>query len=100
MIGGKIKKLESKLDITIEEQSLLIKYFHIVEKGQGHGTFWLNSCIIPYYKQKNYKQIYVNSSHKASFPFYERIGQLISKYEQQGVNCLNIREGRCYQISI
>src|SRR5665647_3323361 len=68
IVDGDLKKLETKYEI--KDKSLLLKYFHIVDKGNGYGSFWLKSVIIPHYKQKGYQQIYVNSSHPDSFPFY------------------------------
>ena len=100
IVGGKIRKLEKKYEIENEDQSLLLKYFHITDKGHGYGSIWLNDVILPFYQQKNFSQIYVNSSHKLSFPFYERMGRLIAKYEQQSDNNLYRREGSCFLIDI
>jgi hypothetical protein len=100
IVGGKIKKLERKYQIENERQSLLLKYFHIVDKGQGLGSFWLSSVIIPHYRAKGFRQIYVNSSHKNSFRFYSRFGSLIGTYEQVSDNNLYKREGSCYKISL
>ncbi len=100
IVGGEIKKLENKYDIEKEDESLLLKYFHIVDKGHGYGSFWLKSVIIPHYKQKGFKYIYVNSSHKDSFPFYKRLGSSIANYEQMSDNHLYLREGSCFLINI
>lgn len=80
IVGGNIAHLEAKYSIENEEKALLLKYFHIVEKGKGCGSFWLNSVILPYYKSKGYLNLYVNSSHPDSFPFYFRLGTKIVDY--------------------
>ena len=100
IVGGDISKWESKYVIKNEDQSLLLKYFHIIDKGQGFGSFWINSIIIPYYKERGYRQIYVNSSHKLSFPFYKRFGSLIATYEQISDNNLYLRNGNCFLINL
>ena len=100
IVGGKIAKLEKKFSVEDETAALLLKYFHIIEKGNGYGSLWLNSVIIPYYREKGYKKIYVNSSHKDSFPFYNRFGEKISEYKQQSDNHLNNRIGRSFLIKI
>jgi hypothetical protein len=98
IVDGDLKKLETKYEI--KDKSLLLKYFHIVDKGNGYGSFWLKSVIIPHYKQKGYQQIYVNSSHPDSFPFYNRLGSLIANYEQMSDNHLYRRKGRCFLINL
>lgn len=100
IVGGKIKSLENKYPIEKEDQSLLLKYFHIIEKGKGHGSFWINDVVIPYYREKGYKHIYVNSSHQASFPFYKRLGSFITSYVQMSDHYLHEREGNCFSISL
>lgn len=98
IVGGNLKKLETKYDI--KDQSLLLKYFHIVDKGNGYGSFWLKSVILPHYKQKGYQHIFVNSSHPDSFPFYNRLGSPIANYEQMSDNRLYKREGSCFRINL
>jgi hypothetical protein len=97
IVGGDLKKLETKYDI--KDDSLLLKYFHITEKGNGYGSFWLRSVVIPHYRERGFKHIYVNSSHKDSFPFYKRLGSLIATYEQMSDNNLHCREGSCFLIN-
>jgi len=97
IVGGHLKKLEAKY--VIEEKSLLLKYFHIADKGRGYGSYWLKSVILPHYKQKGYQHIYVNSSHKDSFPFYMRLGSMIATYEQMSDNNLYFRAGCCFLIN-
>jgi hypothetical protein len=98
IVGGDLKKLETKYDI--KDDSLLLKYFHITEKGNGYGSFWLRSVVIPHYRERGFKHIYVNSSHKDSFPFYRRLGSLIATYELMSDNNLYSREGGCFLINI
>jgi len=100
IVGGEIKKLENKYLIENENESLLLKYFHISDKGKGKGTHWLKNIIFPYYCEKGYKRIYVNSSHPDSFPFYERFGLQINTYEQMSDNNCFCRVGRCFRISL
>jgi hypothetical protein len=98
IVGGNLRELETKYHI--EDKSLLLKYFHITDKGNGYGSFWLNSVIIPHYRQKGYQHIYVNSSHNDSFPFYKRLGSLISNYETMSDNNLFCRQGQSFLINI
>lgn len=99
IVGGNIKKIEGKYDIENEMQSLILKYFHIIEKGKGLGSNWLRSVIIPYYREQGYKQIYVNSSHSKSFPFYRKFGTLIASYEQLSDTNKFTRKGECFKIN-
>jgi len=98
IVGGNLKELETRY--TIENKSLLLKYFHITDKSKGYGSFWLKSVIIPNYRQKGYKHIYVNSSHKDSFPFYKRLGSIVATYQQMSDNELYCREGNCFIINM
>jgi len=100
ILGGKINTWGNRYWIENEEVSLFLKYFHITNKGQGYGSFWLDSVIIPYYKDKGYRNIYVHSSHEKSFPFYNRYGSEIATYEQMSDNALFKREGKIFLIII
>ncbi len=100
IVRGEIKKLENKYSIEDQEHSLLLKYFHIVEKGKGLGSFWLKSVIIPYYKGNGFTQIYLNSTHPDSFPFYKRLGTVIFQYEQPCDNNLYKRLGNSFLIKL
>ncbi len=100
IVGGELKRFEKRFNIENEDQSLLLKYFHIIEKGRGYGSYWIKNVITPYYRQKGFKSIYISSSHKDSFPFYERFSHLISTYEQNSDNDIHKREGRCFLLSI
>lgn len=98
IVGGAIINWERKYPIEMESKSLLLKYFHIKVKGQGLGSYWLNSVILPHYRNKAYSHIYINSSHPQSFPFYERFGSVIANYQQMSDNNLHKREGKCYKV--
>lgn len=100
IVGGNIKRIENKISFEDEAQSLLLKYFHIIEKGNGYGSLWLNSIVFPYYKKLGYDKIYVNSSHIDSFPFYNRLGEKIFDYEQKSDNEINIRKGNQFLIKL
>ena len=100
IVGGGISSIENRFKIDAEEQSLLLKYFHIVNKGKGVGSFWLSSVIIPHYHAKKFRQIYVSSSHEQSFPFYERLGLCIADYQQLSDNRIFQRQGKCFVIKI
>ncbi len=100
IVGGEIKKLENKYSVEDQEHSLLLKYFHIVDKGKGLGSYWLKSVILPYYEGKGFRQIYLNSTHPDSFPFYKRLGSVISQYEQPSDNNLFKRLGNSFLINI
>ncbi|MDR7131634.1 hypothetical protein J2X69_003998 [Algoriphagus sp. 4150] len=100
IVGGKISKMENKYEIIDEKHSLLLKYFHVVEKGKGIGSHWIKNVIIPYYKNQGYNQIYVNSSHPKSFSFYRNFGKLIATYEQNSDNKLFKRTGECFKIEL
>ncbi|KEO71801.1 hypothetical protein [Anditalea andensis] len=100
IVGGKVSKLENKYEIDNEEQSLLLKYFHLVEKGKGIGTHWIKNVIIPHYKNQGFNRIYVNSSHEKSFSFYQKFGKLVTTYEQISDNLIYKRNGECFKIDI
>ncbi len=100
IVGGNIQKLENKYNIEKEERSLLLKYFHIVVKGQGYGSYWLNSVVFPFYAEKKFEYIYVNSTHPLSFPFYERLGENIASYDQMSDQLLFKRTGKCFLIKL
>lgn len=100
MVGGAISELENRYVIDDEERSLLLKYFHVVNKGQGHGSRWLNSIILPHYRHKMYRKIYVSSSHPASFSLYDRMGKKIAEYQQSSDNQMYLRRGQCFLIDL
>ncbi|MEM9981248.1 MAG: hypothetical protein AAF734_02055 [Bacteroidota bacterium] len=99
IVGGDIEKLgiENSLDMN---NTILLKYFHIVEKGKGYGRSWLNSVIFPYYFEKGYNKVYVNSSHPKSFDFYKRIGTEIKDFTKKSDNKLYDRRCKSFLITI
>ncbi|MFY0687366.1 MAG: hypothetical protein JXQ90_09385 [Cyclobacteriaceae bacterium] len=100
MASGHIDKVETRYAIENPKKSLLLKYFHITEKGSGLGTYWLQEELIPYYASMGFRHIYINSSHPLSFPFYLKFGNQISTYDQQSDNNLFRRKGACFKINI
>ncbi|GAA5024848.1 hypothetical protein GCM10011506_08740 [Marivirga lumbricoides] len=99
IVGGNLNKLGIKSFIN-EEDTLLLKYFHIVEKGKGYGSYWLKSIIIPYYSERGYNKIQVSSSHPKSFDFYRKIGTEIENYTKKSDNKLYERKCKSFLISI
>ncbi|MGD1839744.1 MAG: hypothetical protein ACFB0B_02450 [Thermonemataceae bacterium] len=99
IVGGDIEKLgdENSLD---SRDTILLKYFHIVEKGKGYGSHWLSSIIFPYYFNKGFRKVYVSSSHPKSFGFYKRIGNEIKCYTKKSDNKLYVRDCKSFLISI
>ncbi|MEM6765947.1 MAG: hypothetical protein AAF655_13505 [Bacteroidota bacterium] len=87
IVGGQLDKLE--LDENIDPRnSILLKYFHLIEKGQGYGSYWLKSVIIPHYANKGFQSINLSSSHPKSFPFYQRLGQEVTTCSKKSDNQL------------
>lgn len=99
MVGGKVKQVEPYCDLE-EKYTLLLKYFHIVDKGRGLGTYWLNSIIKPHYADKGFRHILVSSSHLQSFNFYEKMGKEVRTFTKHSDNGLFIRLCKSFLISI
>ena len=88
--------------INIEEEDskvLIFNYFHISKEGRGNGERWLKK-IIQYYKEKNYKAIYLKSSHPKVFSMYNRSGKEIGEYSSKSDNNLFERKGKIFKISL
>ncbi len=68
------------------EETILLKYFHILEKGAGLGSHWLKSVIMPHYYEKGYKNIIVSSSHPKSFNFYRKMGEELKTFTKPSDN--------------
>lgn len=68
------------------EQTILLKYFHVVQKGAGLGSHWLRSVIMPYYHKKGYSHILVSSSHPKSFNFYRKFGSELKTFTKPSDN--------------
>lgn len=99
IVGGAIEKLDT-IDVFENENTILLKYFHIVEKGKGYGSYWLNSVIIPYYSKKEFQNIYISSSHPKSFNFYNKIGSEIKSYTKKSDNQLYERTCKSFLIPL
>jgi hypothetical protein len=99
IVGGDLSKLGIKFNFN-KDKTLLLKYFHIIEKGKGYGSYWLKSIIIPYYLDKGYNEIQVSSSHPKSFDFYRKIGSEIESYTKISDNELYERKCKSFLISI
>ncbi len=98
IVGGHINQLE--VDDNIENKNtILLKYFHIIEKGKSYGSYWLNSVIIPYYFNKGIEKIYINSSHPQSFNFYNKIGNEIKTFTKKSDNHLYERVCKTFLVS-
>jgi hypothetical protein len=99
--SGKIDySLFFKEQIDIEEKDnevLIFNYFHIAQEGRGNGEVWFNN-IIKFYKEKNYKAIYLKSSHSKVFSMYNRLGKEIGQYSSKSDNDLFEREGKIFKI--
>jgi len=95
-------KMFFKEPINIEEDHkdvLIFNYFHISKEGRGNGESWFKN-IIQYYKSKNYKTIYLKSSHPKVFSMYNRLGKEIGEYSSISDNGLFERRGKIFKIMI
>ncbi|ADF51849.1 MAG: hypothetical protein CMP12_13075 [Zunongwangia sp.] len=99
IVGGEIEKLGIPHD-SQTTSTLLLKYFHIIDKGMGYGSYWLKSVIFPYYQSKNYSKILISSSHPKSFNFYEKIGEEMESYTKMSDNQLHERKCKTFSISL
>lgn len=98
IISGKVRRLETKYAIEKEENALVLKYFHILDRGRGTGQFWLQEVIFPYYRNQGFERVYLNSSHPQSFNFYRKFGTHIGDYTQESDNGLFVRKGSSFEI--
>ena len=98
IVGGELQKLSipGKVDST----TILLKYFHIIDKGNGYGTYWIKHILIPYYYKRGIKTILVSSSHPMSFPFYERLGEEISSFVKKSDNGRFERQCKSFRITL
>ena len=90
-----------KQPIPINENKndvLIFNYFHISQEGRGNGQYWFKDIIIPYYKSKNFKTLYVKSSHQKVFSLYSRLGEEIGEYTSSSDNQLFVRKGKIFEI--
>jgi hypothetical protein len=100
IVRGNLPSIESRYPIPEPEKSLILKYFHIMEWGQGIGQRWLKEVIMPHYIKLGFTDIYLSSSHPKSFGFYEKFGNEIASYTSASDNGLLTREGKCYRVKI
>lgn len=100
ILGGELTRVEQKYPIANEPQAVLLKYFHIIDKGKGYGHYWLTAVLFPYYKARGYSTLYASSSHAPSFPFYQRLGAEIARYQQPSDNECYTRQGRCFAMAL
>ena len=90
-----------KEPILINEDAkdvLIFNYFHISKEGRGNGETWLRDIIIQYYKSKQYKTMYLKSSHLKVFSMYRRLGIEIGEYTSSSDNKLFERKGKIFKI--
>lgn len=99
IVGGELEQLgmEQELDTST---TLLLKYFHLIDKGKGYGSYWLTSVIIPHYAARGFQSISINSSHPKSFPFYEKVGSEINSFTRKSDNQLYERRCKTFLISL
>ncbi|MFJ8234132.1 hypothetical protein ACIQ34_00140 [Ureibacillus sp. NPDC094379] len=79
---------------------LIFNYFHISQEGRGNGQIWFRDIIMPYYKLKKFKTIYVKSSHQKVFSMYSRLGTEIGEYTSNSDHHLFVREGKVFKINL
>lgn len=79
---------------------LIFNYFHISQEGRGNGQLWFKDVIMPYYKSKNFKTMYVKSSHQKVFSLYSRLGEEIGEYTSNSDNQLFVRKGKVFKITL
>ncbi|MEH6705323.1 MAG: hypothetical protein V7691_11045 [Galbibacter orientalis] len=75
IVGGALDQIEGELINYPIDKTLLLKYFHVVDKGNGYGTYWLHNVILPLYKNRGFEYLLVSSSHPKSFNFYRKLGK-------------------------
>jgi len=100
VIGGKIGSLETRYETDDPERSLILKYFHIVDKGNGTGRHWLRNIIFPYYQKLGFGHIYLSSSHPKSFSLYSGLGVEIADYTSKSDNGIFERKGKCFRMDL
>ncbi|MEH7124655.1 hypothetical protein V7127_15635 [Bacillus sp. JJ1773] len=83
-----------------DKDVLIFNYFHISQEGRGNGQIWFRDIIMPYYKSKNFKTIYVKSSHQKVFSMYCRLGTEIGEYTSSSDNQLFMRKGKIFKITL
>jgi hypothetical protein len=100
VIGGNIQKAETRTEIYEERKSILLKYFYILERGNGFGNKWLSKIILPYYQNLGYQNIYVTSSHESSFSLWKKHGHCLEEYIVSSDNKIFKRQGLFFEINL
>ncbi|MBL3656353.1 hypothetical protein [Fulvivirga sediminis] len=96
IVGGDLNKL--RVDKADAKNTILLKYFHIIEKGKGYGSYWLKSVIMPYYYDQGFREILISSSHPKSFNFYNKIGEEVDTYYKTSDNGLYERISKTFVV--
>ncbi len=76
---------------------LIFNYFHISSEARGNGSVWIKE-IINYYKSRDFKSIYLKSSHEKVFSLYNRLGIELEEYSSWSDNKLFLRQGKIFKI--
>lgn len=97
IVGGEI---DVSLGHSSKEETVLLKYFHVQDKGKGLGSYWLQSVIMPYYRIQRYREILVSSSHPRSFNFYSKLGVEVDSNTKRSDNDLYDRDVKTFSIPI
>ncbi|MDG3581078.1 hypothetical protein [Galbibacter pacificus] len=97
IVGGELDRMEDLSNLP-ENKTVLLKYFHIVDKGNGYGSYWLNEVILPYYAKKNFEYLLVSSSHPKSFNFYRKIGKEIGTSVKKSDNGIYHRTVKSFRV--
>ena len=100
IVGGNLRKAESKFIVENEAKSLVLKYFHIIDRGKGLGKKWLGEILLPQYRDKGFETVYVSSSHPQSFSLYEKFGRCFHEYSLKSDNRLYNRQGKSFAIKL
>lgn len=74
--------------------------FYINKNHRGIGNKWLKSIIFPHLNSCNIKNIYVKTSHRKAFSFYEKLGKKIDTYQFPSDHNQYNRIGNIYLINI
>lgn len=76
--------------------------FHILEshRGQGRGSSWLTTEILPDLRAKGVQQLYIRSSHYRALSLYEKLGTKVGNYISVSDSKLYKRYGYIYRIDL
>lgn len=90
-----LERNASKFNSTAEMTCVYIN-----KNYRGIGSTWLKNIIFPHLKSYNIQNIYVKSSHKKAFSFYEKFGRKVGTYCFKSDNNKYERLGNIYLINI